>query len=348
MSAASDVAAQAALEPLHEPWTLAFAYTRTTGATLGRFFAGLAAQRIWGRRATDGRVFVPPLEYDPQTSEPLGDWVEVAQTGTVESHTWIAQPLPSHPRQVPFAYAMIRLDGAHTAMTHVLDAAAPEQVFTGLRVRARWAEQTHGSILDLAGFVPLSGESADRPVEAHGFAGEHDSDAHAPPLLSTTFRYPMVLHYDVRAGLALSAHLRGLTQGKFVAKRCTRCARVYIPPLGACTICSIAVEEDLELPDTGIVTTFCIVNLAVRGQEHLERPFACANVLLDGSDTPFLALLQECKPHEVRSGMRVKAVWKEAAQRGPSLASVRHFVPTHEPDVELSVHIARRKESHRA
>jgi uncharacterized OB-fold protein len=325
-------------EPLHEPWTLGFAYTRTTGAVLGRFFAGLYEKRILGRRAADGSVFVPPLEYDPRTSEPLTDWVDVGPDGTLEGYTFIAAPLPTHPRREPFAFGLVRLDGADTPLLHVVEVARQNELHVGLRVTARWAEERKGHILDLSGFRPL-------------MPGEHtqiESKGELPPLASRTFTYPMALHYDVRAGHALSAHLRGLEQGRFVARRCTRCARVYIPPLGACPVCSIAVDEAVELPPTGVVTTFCIVNLQVRGQEHLERPFACANVLLDGSDTPFLTLLQGCAPSAVRAGMRVRAVWKEAGERSQSLSSVRHFEPTGEPDERLVDVQRRRKEAHRA
>jgi hypothetical protein len=324
------------IEPLVEPWTLAFPYTRSTGATLGRFFAGLAQERILGRRATDGRVFVPPLEHDPRSGEPLGDWVEVSPLGTVEAHTWIAEPLPTHPREAPFAFAMIRLDGADTPLLHVVDAPAREAVFAGLRVRARWAEQRTGHMRDLAGFVAATDEI---------FTPKGED---LPELASRSFVYPMALHYEVRAGHALSAHLRALAEARFLGRRCPNCARVYVPPLGACTVCSVAVTEDVELPETGTVLTFCIVNLAVRGQEHLERPFACGNVLLDGADTPFLVLLSGCTVRDVRAGLRVRAVWREPAERGPSLASLRHFAPSGEPDADVSVLIERRKESHRA
>jgi uncharacterized OB-fold protein len=326
-------------EPLVEPWTLAFPYTRSTGATLGRFFAGLAAQRILGRRAVDGRVFVPPLEHDPRDGSPLGDWVEVSPYGTVETHTWIAEPLSTHPRTTPFAFAMVRLDGADTPLLHVVDAPEREAVFTGLRVRARWAEERTGHLRDLAGFEPLP------PGASDTFTPEGES---MPELASRSFVYPMALHYDVRAGHALSVHLRGLSEARFLGRRCPRCARVYVPPLGACSVCSIAVSEDVELAGSGTVITFCIVNLAVRGQEHLERPFACGNVLLDGADTPFLALLQGCAVKEVRAGMRVRAVWREPAERGPSLSSVRHFEPSGEPDADVSELVRRRKELHRA
>jgi uncharacterized OB-fold protein len=59
------------------------------------------------------------------------------------------QPLPH-----PFAYALIRLDGADTKLLHVVDAGAESAMKTGMRVRARWAEQTAGAITDIQAFVP--------------------------------------------------------------------------------------------------------------------------------------------------------------------------------------------------
>ena len=91
----------------------------------------------------------------------------------------------------------------------------------------------------------------------------------------------------------------------------------------------------MPLPDTGTVTTFCLVNIPVRGQ-NVKLPFACANVLLDGSDTPFLIQISGCEVEEVRQGMRVRAVWRSAQERGPSLDSIAHFEPIDEPDRDVS------------
>jgi uncharacterized OB-fold protein len=86
----------------------------------------------------------------------------------------------------------------------------------------------------------------------------------------------------------------------------------------------------------------------VRGQEQLARPFACANVLLEGADTPFLALLQGCASAEVRTGMRVRAVWKERHELTANLSSVKYFEPTGEPDEDVTDVEQKRKEAHRA
>ena len=51
------------------PLELTYPYSRTAGAVLTRFFQGLAAGRIEGNRTADGRVHVPPVEFDPKSGE---------------------------------------------------------------------------------------------------------------------------------------------------------------------------------------------------------------------------------------------------------------------------------------
>ena len=46
-----------------------YTYTRSTGPIIGAFFTALRDRRILGVRAGDGRIIVPPVEYDPLTSE---------------------------------------------------------------------------------------------------------------------------------------------------------------------------------------------------------------------------------------------------------------------------------------
>ena len=43
-------------------------YTRSVGPVIGRFLTGLRDGRILAVRLADGRVLVPPTEYDPSTS----------------------------------------------------------------------------------------------------------------------------------------------------------------------------------------------------------------------------------------------------------------------------------------
>ena len=81
-------------------------------------------------RGSDGRVLVPAAEYDPVTYAPLSEMVEVSSVGTVLSWTWQAEPLDGQPLDRPFAWALIKLDGADTALLHAVDG----EVKTGDRV----------------------------------------------------------------------------------------------------------------------------------------------------------------------------------------------------------------------
>src|SRR5690348_18172046 len=113
----------------------------------------LAERRILGARGADGRVHAPPFEYDPVSAEPPADLIEVGPEGTVVSWSWMPEPLAGQPLSVPFAWALIRLDGADTAMLHAVDVNGAA-IRTGLRVRARWAANRVGSIRDIACFEP--------------------------------------------------------------------------------------------------------------------------------------------------------------------------------------------------
>ena len=141
-------------EVLAAPYTLEFPYTRSTGPVIGRFLTGLRERRIEGVRGSDGRVIVPAVEYDPLTSETLAEFVEVGQAGVVTTWAWVAQPRPKHPLQRPFAWALVRLDGADTAMLHAVDAGDPARMRTGMRVGVRWRAETQGEIQDIECFEP--------------------------------------------------------------------------------------------------------------------------------------------------------------------------------------------------
>ena len=144
----------ASLEVLAAPHVLEYPYTRSVGPVIGRFLTGLRERRIEGVRGSDGRVIVPAVEYDSVTSEPTGEFVEVGQSGVVITWAWVHQPRPKHPLDRPFAWALVRLDGADTAMLHAVDAGDPSKMRTGMRVRVRWRDETVGEIQDIECFEP--------------------------------------------------------------------------------------------------------------------------------------------------------------------------------------------------
>lgn len=139
-------------EVLHQEFELGFTYTRSTGPVVGRFLTELKKRNIVGIKASDGRVVVPPMEYDPDTAEALTEFVDVGQEGEIVSFAWVKEPRAAHPFDEPFAWAMIKLDGADVPMIHCVAAQREDDLSTGARVRARWADETTGFITDIRCF----------------------------------------------------------------------------------------------------------------------------------------------------------------------------------------------------
>ena len=142
-------------ELLSQDFELGFTYTRSTGPVVGRFLGALRERQILGVRGSDGQVIVPPMEYDPKTAEALSEFVAVGSDGAVQTWCWVDPAHDKHPLDQPFAWALIRLDGADVPMLHAVAAPSLEAMATGMRVRARWAEERRGHITDIACFDPI-------------------------------------------------------------------------------------------------------------------------------------------------------------------------------------------------
>ena len=142
-------------ELLSAPHVLAYDYRRSLGSVLSRFFTSLRDRKIEAVKTKSGRVLVPPAEYDPDTGDATtDDWTEVGPGGSLKSWAWVQRPLERHIPDKPFAFALIQLDGADTALTHLVDVASEADLKSGMRVTAKWADETVGAIGDIVAFVP--------------------------------------------------------------------------------------------------------------------------------------------------------------------------------------------------
>ena len=139
---------------LSAPHIIDYTYKRSVGPVMGKFFTALRDRRILGVRNSEGRVFVPPREYDPETGAELSEMVEVANAGVVTTWSWVHRPREKQPLDRPFAWALVKLDGADTALLHAVDAGEERAMATGMRVRARWRGETAGRITDIEAFEP--------------------------------------------------------------------------------------------------------------------------------------------------------------------------------------------------
>jgi uncharacterized OB-fold protein len=297
-----------------------FDYTRSLGPVLSQFMTGLRQHQVTGGVLSDGTVVVPPPEYDPVTHKAVTEIVAVGDEGVVRTWSWVSEPVQDQPLDKPFAFALVLLDGADTPLLHAVDVDSPSDMETGMRVRVRWAHETVGAITDIACFTPVveeRGTSVSKPLE--------ESEA------VTKIVSPVRLAYDYAASPEESKFFRGLAEGRILGQRCPTCQKVYVPPRGACPVDGVPTTDEVELPDKGTVTTYCIVNVPFLGQK-IKPPYVSAYVLLDGADIAFLHLILDAEADEVRMGMRVEAVWKPRDEWGTTIENISHFRPTGEPD----------------
>jgi uncharacterized OB-fold protein len=334
---------------LSQPVTVSFDYTRSTGPVIGHFLTGLRDRVVLGGRTASGRVLVPPPEFDPQTHAATTEFVEVGPCGVLVSWTWVPEPVAGQPFDRPFAWVLVTFDGADCPMLLALDAGRDE-IETGMRVSVRWAAAPVGAITDIACVEPSSvveeaadasvvEEAADASVVEEAGHGRHET--HETPVTLddpvTGFVSAISLDYVYAASPEESAFFAGLAEGRLIGQRCPVCHKVYVPPRGACPVDGVPTTDEVELPSTGTITTFCIVNVPFLGQ-RITPPYVSAYVLLDGADIAIQHLILEVPADEVRMGMRVEAVWRPREEWGTTIENIAHFRPTGEPDADYETY----------
>lgn len=305
--------------------TPSFDYTRSTGPVLGAFFTGLRDRRIVGNRDSRGTVHVPPVEFDPHTRAPLTETVELGSGdgvgGVVVAWTWVATPTDVNPLDSPFAWALVRFDGADTATLLPLAASGPDAVRTGMRVCVLWASERRGDIRDIACVVP-----ADTPTTVTDPVATDTEPV-------TAIVTPIGLSVTHTAAPAESEFLRAIVDGRILGRRRSNGPEVYVPPRDYCPSDGVAMGEYVEVADAGTIVTFAIVNVPFAGQQ-ITPPYVTAYILLDGSDVPVQHLVLGCEASEVRIGMRVRAVWAPESERPASMKAITHFEPSGEADTD--------------
>ncbi len=149
-----------------EHWDPALAYRWDTGVAIGRFLEGLREGNILGVRCRRcARTVTPPRAFCEICFVPMDQWVELADSGTVNTFsicyiTWDMRPL-----RVPQVPAVIEIDGTspRVGFLHLLGGLRGRtverirrEVRLGLPVRAVWkpAGRRTGAITDILHFAP--------------------------------------------------------------------------------------------------------------------------------------------------------------------------------------------------
>ena len=144
-------------------------------------------------------------------------------------------------------------------------------------------------------------------------------------------RIPASVVYSYTPGLAPTRFLRGLQEKKILGERCPVSGDIYLPPRGMSPAVGLPTTEQVELPHTGTVAGFCVVHIGF-GVNAPPTPFCSALVLVDGASVSVYGTIQEIPYDQVRTGMRVEAVW--ADQLETSFENIKWWRPIDEPDVD--------------
>ena len=134
-------------------------YAWDAGVAVSTYLRGLKAGRILARECRRcHRVLVPPRMFCEECFRPTDTWVEVQDTGRINTYSicyirWDMQPLKD-----PEIPAVIEIDGASPGMgiMHKLGEVKPDDVTVGMEVEAVWRPEAEreGSILDIEYFRP--------------------------------------------------------------------------------------------------------------------------------------------------------------------------------------------------
>ena len=132
-------------------------FSYTAGAVRSRFLAELRDnQKILGTRCHKcNMVWVPARSTCIKCFTALSDFEQVSDIGKIQSFCVVNRSQPFYPADPPFVYGIIQLDGADTGLVHMIDETHPEQLKTGMKVKAVFRKERTGSILDIECFRPL-------------------------------------------------------------------------------------------------------------------------------------------------------------------------------------------------
>jgi len=113
---------------------------------------------------------------------------------------------------------------------------------------------------------------------------------------------------------------------RLMGTKCTACKKVYMPPRSVCPSCFGQLKEWVELPQTGTLLTYTIVNYTYSTYyQPKQAPYPIGIIKLDGADTGMTHLLGEVQPEDIKIGMRMQAVFREP--REGNILDIAYFKP---------------------
>jgi uncharacterized OB-fold protein len=141
-------------------WKPKAEYTWSAGVAIGYFLNQLKEGKIIGRVCFEcNRIMVPPRMFCEECFRPSDEWIEVEDTGTVNTFAISYIATDASRIKTPKLPAVIDLDGATEGMgiLHVLGEVDPKKISIGMKVKAVWKpkKDRKGDITDILYFKPL-------------------------------------------------------------------------------------------------------------------------------------------------------------------------------------------------
>jgi uncharacterized OB-fold protein len=153
-------------EVLVSMWRVKSDYKWDAGVAMGAYLDGLKQGKILGIRCPGcRRTLLPPRAFCELCFRPLDDWVELSDTGTINTFSVSFVNWDASRRQTPEVPAVVEIDGASPGMAilHLIGEVGDtiEEITSrlklGSRVKAVWkpAAEREGSVTDIRYFRPV-------------------------------------------------------------------------------------------------------------------------------------------------------------------------------------------------
>jgi len=132
-------------------------YKHTAGAYVEKFITEIGKNnKIMGVKCPEcKKVYVPPKMVCFKCFKKMDEWVEVESHGTLQGFTVVTHSTSVMPLDPPYAYGIIRLEGADTDFIHIIKEGNPENLKVGMKLEAVFKEKPRKRILDIEYFKPI-------------------------------------------------------------------------------------------------------------------------------------------------------------------------------------------------
>ena len=136
----------------------------------------------------------------------------------------------------------------------------------------------------------------------------------------------LALPYSYFAGKVGSKFLIAIRdEKKIIGIKCNTCNKVFVPPRQTCDLCMEDIRDNwVDVQNTGEVLNYTVIRYA---DKHLPKkpPYVLALIKLDGADTSMVHVVEGVDVSEVKTGLRVQAVFADETTN--TIMDIDHFEP---------------------